>query len=139
MLDVIPSEVVAPSMEDFMYVMQDVYNTISINFGFIKQAFSELKYWKESLLSREAQQNVGKIEKVLKARNGSNGECGTQPLTAIPNNDRSLKRKERWVDRLHKKRPKSKVTKKNVDAEKGCTRKGKTIVTQSTNWDHLPK
>lgn len=44
-----------PPIEDFLKVVKEVYHVVKVNAGFTEQALIELKQWKESLITREAQ------------------------------------------------------------------------------------
>ncbi|CAM6084205.1 unnamed protein product [Calypogeia fissa] len=51
-----------PPLELFDAVLKETYERISYHTTLASQALKELKAWRESLFTREAQQNVGRLE-----------------------------------------------------------------------------
>lgn len=131
-----PDEV-GPLLEDFHWIVDEAYEEFCASAALKKQALVDLKLWKETIATREAQQNLIAIEEALHHRPGSNTEEATPSLKPI-GGDKSLKRKESWMDRLtNKKRgkpPRSGVKKGHVK-NSGQQAKKTTIDV----WANLPR
>ncbi|CAM6087214.1 unnamed protein product [Calypogeia fissa] len=81
---------VAPPLDDFSVVLKECYERIRHHATLSQIALQKLKHWRESLLKREAQQNVSRLE---------NGEP-RETLEPTEGADITTVRKRGWVDKL---------------------------------------
>ncbi|CAM6085053.1 unnamed protein product [Calypogeia fissa] len=79
-----------PPVELFDAVLKEMYERISYHTTLASQALKELKAWRESLFTRETQQNVGRLEE----------ESHTEALDPDEHFDRTTICKLGWVDRM---------------------------------------
>ncbi|CAM6089964.1 unnamed protein product [Calypogeia fissa] len=85
-------ELQSPSLDTFLEVVNKVYSKISYHATLTTTALKEIKAWEESLNTREAQQNVCRLEKDTE-----------HPMEALDPNEESdltTTRKLGWVDRI---------------------------------------
>ncbi|CAM6087325.1 unnamed protein product [Calypogeia fissa] len=85
-----PREMPPPPLELFDAMLKETYERILYHTTLASQALKELKAWRESLFTREAQQNVGRHE----------DNDGIEALDPDENFDRTTIQKLGWVDRM---------------------------------------
>ncbi|CAM6094997.1 unnamed protein product [Calypogeia fissa] len=79
-----------PPLELFDATLKETYEQILYHTTLASQALKELKAWRESLFTREAQQNVGRLE----------DNDRIEALDPNENFDRTTIRKLGWADRM---------------------------------------
>ncbi|CAM6102231.1 unnamed protein product [Calypogeia fissa] len=121
-----PREMPPPPLELFDAVLKEMYERISYHTTLASQALKELTAWRESLFTREAQQNVGRLEK----------ESGTEALEPDENFDRTTIRKLGWVDRMMVSKRRRKT--KGKDSDDTAAKKAIDLKAQVTG-DNAPE
>lgn len=118
-----------------------MYDELSSNGTWAWEAFTQLKYWKERILTQEARQNVGALEEALHAGTASTTDGASQAFSVVPRSNKSSKCKESWMDRL---------TKKSKVKTKGSGRVSRKLATKvampaksqqnkTSVWENLPQ
>ncbi|CAM6097531.1 unnamed protein product [Calypogeia fissa] len=92
---------VTPPLDEFTHLLEDAYRKISYHHTLSTQALKEMKAWIDSLLTREAQQNVSQLER----------ENTVEAMAPNEESDITIVRKRRWVDKLMDKKGKQKYHK----------------------------
>ncbi|CAM6101592.1 unnamed protein product [Calypogeia fissa] len=87
---------VTPPLEDFVRLLEDGYQKISYHHTLTTQALKEMKAWIESLLTREAEQNVSVLER----------EGALEAMAPNDESDITTVQKRGWVDKLMEKKGK---------------------------------
>ncbi|CAM6127834.1 unnamed protein product [Calypogeia fissa] len=121
-----PREMPPPPLELFDAVLQETYERISYHTTLASQALKELQAWQESLFTREAQQNVGRLE----------DNAGIEALDPDENFDRTTIRKLGWVDRMMA--TKGRRKRKGIAPDKAADKKASDLKAQVTG-DNAPE
>ncbi|CAM6098396.1 unnamed protein product [Calypogeia fissa] len=118
-----PREMPLPPIELFDAMLKETYERISYHSTLASQALKELTAWQESLVTREAQQNVGRLEDA----------DDTEALDLDENFDRTTIHKLGWVDRMMA--TKGRRKRKGKDEDESANKKVADLKAQVT-WDN---